>query len=136
VNPHEKPIFTKILLVDDDEASVYLSSTILQEMHAAEDIEIARDGYSASGLLGKGRWPDIILLDINMPKMDGFEFLEHLKKMGASLKTKIIMLTTSARKEDKEKAFSYRNVLDYVEKPLTEEIVRKIAIAYCSMIPL
>jgi CheY-like chemotaxis protein len=131
MEPQEKPLFTKILLVDDDEASAYLSSTILSDMHAAKDIDVARDGYSASGLLREdGNWPDIILLDINMPKMDGFEFLEHLKRIGASLRTKIIMLTTSSRKEDKEKAFSYRNVLDYVEKPLTEEIVRRIALAY------
>lgn len=127
----EKPLFQKVLLVDDDEASVFLSTTILNEMHAAQDIEVARDGYIACGVIGEHNWPDVIFLDINMPKMNGFDFLEHLRKTGDIIKTKIVMLSTSSRKEDMDKAFSYKNVLGYVEKPLTEETVRRIALTCC-----
>jgi CheY-like chemotaxis protein len=66
-----------------------------------------------------------------MPKMDGFGFLEHLRKIGLSMKTKIIMLSSSCSKEDRDKALSYKNVLAFVQKPLTEDIIRKIQAAYC-----
>lgn len=123
-------MFEKILLVDDDEASAFLSTIILSDMQAANDIVVARDGYSASDLLGEGISPDIIFLDINMPRMDGFEFLERIEKNGTVKKAKIIMLSACSRKEDKEKAFSFKCVLDYVEKPLTEDKVRNITTAY------
>ena len=127
----EAPLFKKILVVDDDEASACLSTTVLSDMHAAKDIEVAQDGYIASQLIDESNCPDIIFLDIHMPKMDGFGFLEHLRKIGLSMKTKIIMLSSSCSKEDRDKALSYKNVLAFVQKPLTEDIIRKIRAAYC-----
>jgi len=124
------PMFRKILLVDDDEASNFYSDTILREMDAAKEIDIAEDGSEACHLLVPGKCPDIIFLDIRMPKMDGFNFLDQLNKLGSCPNTRVVMLTSSTRKEDKEKAFSYKNVLDYFEKPLTEEIVRRVSEEY------
>ena len=127
---HGTPPFRKVLVVDDDEASACLSTMILSETCAAQDIEVARDGYAATRLIQENCNPDIIFLDIHMPKMDGFGFLEHLSTLGLSEKTKIVMLSGSSSKEDREKAFSYLNVLDFVEKPLTEESIRRIGTAY------
>jgi CheY-like chemotaxis protein len=123
-------MFRKILLIDDDEASNFLSDTILRDMDAAPEIDIAEDGPTACHILGQGSCPDIIFLDIRMPQMDGFNFLDRLKNMGSCPNTKVVMLTSSSRREDKEKAFTYMNVLDYFEKPLTEEIVRKVSDEY------
>jgi len=80
----EAPLFKKILVVDDDEASACLSTIILSDMHAAKDIEVAQDGYIASQLVDESNCPDIIFLDIHMPKMDGFELLHHCNTLPAS----------------------------------------------------
>jgi len=125
-------MFSKVLLIDDDEASTFLSETILQDMGAATEIEIATDAFAACDLVKNKNCPDIIFLDIRMPRMDGFGFLDRLAKMGACGRTKVIMLTSSYRKEDKEKALNYSNVLDYFEKPLTEQIVEKVREEYYS----
>jgi len=124
------PMFSKVMLVDDDEASNFLSETILSDMQAAEEIAVAEDGLAATSLIKNASCPDIIFLDIRMPRMDGFDFLEYLSKLGCCQKTKVIMLTSSPRKEDKEKALQYKNVLDYFEKPLTEQIVLKVSEEY------
>ena len=124
------PMFRKILLVDDDEASNFLSDTILRDMNAASEIVVADDGSTATNFVGNGDCPDIIFLDIRMPRMDGFRFLDYLNKLDNCKNTKVVMLTSSARKEDREKAFHYSNVLDYFEKPLTEQIVRKVSEEY------
>ena len=123
-------MFSKVLLVDDDEASNFLSETILSDMHIAKEISIAEDGLKASRLVKDENCPDIIFLDIRMPRMDGFDFLEYLSKRGNCKQTKVIMLTSSPRKEDKEKALGYANVLDYFEKPLTEQMVLKVSEEY------
>ena len=125
-------MFKKILLVDDDESCNFLSETILQDMDAAKEIEVAEDGLVACSLMEKGTCPDIIFLDIRMPRMDGFDFLEKLNKMKVCDSSKIFMLTSSPRQEDREKAFQYKNVLEYLEKPLTEQVVRRISTEYFS----
>lgn len=118
------------MLVDDDEASNFLSRTILDDMGAAREIEVAEDGDIACELIGKDNCPDIIFLDIRMPRMGGFDFLNRLNKKGSCSKSKIVLLTSSAREEDRQKALQYQNVVDYLEKPLTEEAAQKVIKAY------
>jgi len=122
--------FNKILLVDDDEASNFLSSVVISDLDAAKEIETAPDGYIACNMIKQEECPDIIFLDIRMPRMDGFDFLDNLRKMGLCEHVKIVMLTSSTRKEEKDRAFTYKWVVDYFEKPLTEEIVQKVASEY------
>src|SRR6201990_3352655 len=112
--------FNKILLVDDDEACNFLSSTIIDDLDAAREVEIANDGFIACDLIKKEKCPDIIFLDIRMPRMDGFAFLDSLERTGLCDHVKIVMLTSSIRQEERDKALSYKWVIDYVEKPLTE----------------
>jgi len=121
------PKFNKILLVDDDEACNFLSSIIISDLDAANEVETATDGIVACDLIQKQKCPDIIFLDIRMPRMDGFGFLDNLEKTGLCEHVKIVMLTSSIRKEERDKALSYKCVVDYFEKPLTEEIIQKIA---------
>ena len=118
--------FNSILLVDDDKATIFLSQALLTYVHAAKEIAIAEDGIIACELLKKGHCPDIIFLDIRMPRMDGFEFLESLEKMDVCKNAKIVMLSSSVMLEEKQKAFAYKKVIEYFEKPLTEELIMKV----------
>jgi two-component system alkaline phosphatase synthesis response regulator PhoP/two-component system response regulator VicR len=116
----------KILIIDDDATMVNLLSTILE-------IDGFEAGYALSGkqafeILSKGL-PDLILLDIMMPEMDGFEVLARLRQDPATSKLPIIMLT--ARTDDKDIFEGWRRGADeYVTKPfdprLLVETIRKV----------
>ena len=128
-SPENSPI-NKILLIDDDPAANYLSKELLERLNAAKVIETAENCLRALELIKQVNCADIILLDIKMPGLDGFDFLEKLKTLALSKKIKVVMLTSSLRPEEKLKAFSYKAVVEYFEKPLTPEKVQLIASAY------
>ena len=71
----------------------------------------------------------ILLLDLNMPTMSGWEFLERFERLDEKIKNrlKIYVLSSSVDPRDKERAASNKNVLDYIIKPLTKEIVVTIS---------
>lgn len=118
--------FNKILLVDDDKAMNYLSREVLTELNASNEIAVAENGQEAILHITNSNCPDVIFLDIRMPFMDGFEFLDSLTQKGICRHVKVVMLTSSIRPEDRKKAFSYKFVIDYFEKPLTEEKIQKV----------
>jgi CheY-like chemotaxis protein len=119
--------FDKVLLVDDDEATNFLAELAFRNLAIAKDIAVASDGFVASDWIKRNSCPDIIFLDIRMPRMDGFDFLDNLADMNLCKQVKVVMLTSSTRSEDKARAFSYTAVVDYIEKPLTEQVIKKIA---------
>jgi len=120
----------KILLVDDDATANYLSKELLESLNAAKEIEVAENCLRALELIRQADCADVIFLDIRMPGIDGFDFLERLKSIALSKKVKVIMLTSSLRPEDKLRAFSYKSVIEYLEKPLTPEKVKMIATTF------
>jgi CheY-like chemotaxis protein len=124
--------FDKVLLVDDDAATNFLAELAFKNLAIASEIQVACDGLAACELLKQSNCPDIIFLDIRMPRMDGFEFLDYFTRMNVCKKVKVVMLTSSSRSEDKEKALIYNAVIDYIEKPLTEDVIQKIADSYFS----
>ena len=75
---------------------------------------------------GKIVVPDLILLDINMPEMDGWEFLYHLDRMGIS--SDVMMLSSSIHWEDISKARNFDRVKCYIEKPLTEDKIEEFIV--------
>lgn len=124
-----------ILLVDDNPADNEFHTITLKKADVCSYIKVATDGEQAlayllkSGEEGQSELfpkPDIIYLDINMPRMNGFEFLLEYKKLSEDLKSRvvIIMLTTSLNPDDHEKAKSFE-VHEFENKPLTAEIVRQ-----------
>jgi CheY-like chemotaxis protein len=124
--------FNCILLVDDDFASNYLTETVLQDMELTDHIHISKNGQEALHFVeqnckaNSSTCPELILLDINMPVMDGFEFLKEFEKIQANKQpTYVILLTTSTNNKDIEKAKHF-NVMAYLEKPLTEEKLNQI----------
>jgi CheY-like chemotaxis protein len=128
--PVELLPINKILLVDDDATANYLSKELLESLHAANEIETAENCLRALELIKQSDCADVIFLDIKMPGIDGFDFLERLKKLSIEKKIKVVMLTSSVRPEDKLRAFSYKAVIDYLEKPLTPDKVQMIATTY------
>jgi CheY-like chemotaxis protein len=128
--PVELIPINKVLLVDDDIAANYLSKELLEKLHVAKEIDIAENGSVAFTLITQKECPDVIFLDIKMPQMDGFDFLECLQNMDLPKNVKVIMLTSSVRPEDREKALSYKGVVDYFEKPLTPEKLQMAIVTY------
>ena len=122
-----------IMLVDDDEANNFLNKRILGKMDCAEHIEVAENGLKAIELLKEAIemeqcLPKLIFLDLNMPIMDGWEFLEEFNKLGYSLKkmTKIIILTTSLNPDDRTRAESLTEIIGYLNKPLRSVFVEPL----------
>jgi CheY-like chemotaxis protein len=114
----------KVLLVEDDEITNFLSETILSAL-GVTSVFATLNGMEGLTYLTQD-CPDLILLDIAMPVMDGFEFLEEKLKTGACPTSKVAMLTSSIRKTDQDKASAFPEVIDYLEKPLSPEKVQKL----------
>jgi CheY-like chemotaxis protein len=123
-----------ILLIDDNESDNYYHKIIIEGMNIAGKIEIAENGLEALTLLKKEKQtpPELIFLDINMPKMDGWEFLEKYKDLDIKQKARItiVMLTTSSNPEDRKRAEKAAEVSGFVTKPLSEEILNGILEAH------
>ncbi len=124
-------MFGKILLVDDDKICSFLHSDLLQELDIARQVISLPNGQLALQYVQQhclaaapepGACPDLILLDLHMPVMDGFEFLEELTRLGLSslIRESVVVLTTSDNAGDQWEADQLR-VKDYLVKPLTPE---------------
>lgn len=120
----------KILIVDDDDITCYISKFTLQEMMFAHEVEHAPDGSEALAYIREhcsktsrtdADCPDLILVDINMPGMDGFHLLEAMQQ-DRSLDLEriyVVIITTSDRPKDMQKAASYGSfVKGFLSKPL------------------
>lgn len=92
------------------------------------EIQVAENGQEALAIIEKnGSCPDVIFVDVNMPVMDGFEFLQALKEKTPYYNTaKVFVITSSLRDSDRETALSFACVKGYIEKPLNEEVVAGI----------
>lgn len=114
-----------VLLVDDDFTSNLLSETIIKRLDITEDIAVADNGEDAFQYIKEtcfsDRCPELILLDIHMPILNGFEFLEAYKLL-KSFNNKIVLaiLTSSSFEKDIEAAKDL-GVDDFIIKPLTSE---------------
>ena len=123
-----------ILLVDDDDDDNYFHKMVIDEMEITDHIEVVFNGLEALAYLKDENKPkpDLVFLDINMPKMNGWEFLEAHKLLNEEHKAKLIvvMLTTSSNPEDKKRAAAYGDVTDFNSKPLTQEMLTVILERY------
>lgn len=117
-----------ILLIDDDNITNFLNKKIILNSGLADSIEAFDSGNEAiryiheilDGTLSKPV-PELILLDIMMPVMDGFDVLDELQKLPAATKEnmRVIMLSSSLDKRDQNRAMGYEMVADFLSKPLT-----------------
>lgn len=121
-----KKQLNSILLIDDDEATNFINEMVIKEADCTNKIITVETGTEALEFLlsktdGKHPQPDLIFLDINMPQMNGWEFLEEYKKLKEHQKGKItiVMLTTSLNPDDEKRAEKIKDIDDFKNKPLT-----------------
>lgn len=118
------------MLIDDNEDDNFFHERTIKKHDVANTILIHTSALSALDYLkskdnDKDTHPDLIFLDINMPHMNGWEFLEEYNNIKKELQSQaiVIMLTTSENPDDKIRAKSWDFVSNYVTKPLTEELI-------------
>lgn len=124
------------LLVDDDSINNFINERLLKKLNLAHETKIVLNGEEAVKYIrertGEGKaCPELILLDINMPVMDGFEFLQAYQKMDIPNKTSvvIVMLTTSTNPNDTER-LNNSGVAGYINKPLTEQKLTDVMVKH------
>ena len=122
-----------VLLVDDDFATNFINKKIIQKANITEHIQVALNGKEALDYLcNKGKFestdsefpkPQLILLDINMPVMDGWEFIEAYKSLDLTNKGNIaiVMLSSSFNPADKAKAESISEIAAFKQKPMSKD---------------
>jgi CheY-like chemotaxis protein len=113
----------KILLVEDQPADVRLTEEVLKQGKVANELYVAEDGEKAMDFLRReGEYqdvprPDLVILDLNLPRMDGKEVLQAIKGDPALLKIPVLMLTTSGAERDILDAYKH-HVNAYITKPI------------------
>lgn len=121
-----------ILLVDDDQIFHFLSTKVIKRMNFTNEILTASNGKDALNVIMSrfsGLQPllDIIFLDINMPIMDGFGFLEAFKKLAVPQKENIkIVIVTSSQDSDDIRRAKELGVTHYLIKPISETSIRSV----------
>lgn len=132
----EKKYFS-VMLIDDNEIDNLINQKMIEAANISEHIYVHSGAKSAIELLKnieklKGLasqiLPEVIFLDIDMPLMDGFQFLDLFDKLHESTKQhcKIVMLTSSINPQDINKSKAYHYVKKYINKPLTQQNLLKL----------
>jgi CheY-like chemotaxis protein len=128
-----------VLLIEDDEPTNFLNRMMLQQASCTRHIRIARSGKEALNYLGNCGGeaedcprPDLIFLDINMPAMDGWEFLEQYRSLPTERKADIVlvMLTTSLNPDDEIRTRAIPEVTGFENKPLTQPKIDRLLRKY------
>ena len=116
-----------ILLVDDDEGDHYLCRQIFRRSDVEIELLTAMDGLEALSVIeAHDDLIDVILLDINMPRVNGLEFLQRYSEKATAPIPVVAMLTSSDQGSDREQTMQYDFVRDYMIKPLRKENVAKL----------
>jgi CheY-like chemotaxis protein len=121
--------YANVLVVEDDQSSAFLLKLLLLDSDRVESISVTGNGQEAMDYICRlkangSKLPELIFLDINMPLMDGFEFLEACKRVGCfeDKAVRVIILTSSNHPKDISKAGAL-GITDYLIKPISEEAV-------------
>jgi CheY-like chemotaxis protein len=122
-------ILKKVLVIDDDDLSIFLIGMTLEDIAFIESHESVNSGWEALHYLNeKDTTPDLILVDLNMPEMDGYEFIQRFEKdyWQDTPSTQVIVVTSSQRESDKNKSLSFKSVVGFIQKPISEEKIKGV----------
>ncbi|MFT3795683.1 response regulator [Flavobacterium sp.] len=128
-----------ILCVDDDPITLMLCKMVISKSSFAQEVITAQNGEEAINYFDElklntlgsdiGRYPQLILLDLNMPVMGGWEFLDEFSKpeyMTVFKNTKVIVLSSTIDPRDISKSKTYPMVIDFMSKPITKEMLEDL----------
>jgi len=128
--------YNNVMLIDDNEIDNLINQKMIEAAAVAENIYTHTSAKSAIEFLKNIEsldvadkvLPEVIFLDIDMPLMDGFQFLDEFEKLGngSKKKCKIVMLTSSINPQDFTRSKKYTSVKQYLNKPLTNESIVKL----------
>lgn len=119
-----KPLQT-VFLVDDNEVDLFVQRRFIEMKKFASTIVTFSSSSKALEALtnNPSNVPGILFLDLNMPMVNGFEFLEQVREVSQDLfnRLRVVMLTSSNSQSDRDRAFSFSNVVHFIPKPLTSQ---------------
>jgi CheY-like chemotaxis protein len=116
----------KLLVIDDDDINIFIIKKIVEKTGYPTDMVAKTNGQAAIDylkdlILNNQPFPNLILIDINMPVLNGWEFLEAYEKLNIQKDMDMYMLSSSVYENDLEKAKTYRTVKGFISKPLSIE---------------
>ncbi len=132
-NENESPQLDQVLLVEDDFDDMYIHRRVIMESGMVKNLEVTKDGQAALDFLQrKGEYalrkelsptPDLILIDISLPGMDGWDFIAQYNDLPSAITLHpiLMVLTTSLNPEDEHRALSMPRVRRFLIKPLTQD---------------
>jgi CheY-like chemotaxis protein len=120
-----------ICIIDDEEINQFILTTIIKNLNSEIKILSFNNGEVALNSLtqlydSKEDMPDIILLDINMPVMSGWQFMDEFVKLQIGKKTAIYIVTSSSSLDDKKKAKTYSDISGYLTRPIEKNTLKEI----------
>jgi len=125
------PAFKKIMVIDDNPTDRYIAKRMAEKYHFAEEIILQESALEALNYIRSlentpDLLPQFIFLDINMPGMNGYEFLEEYANLSESIRTNciVLMITTSIHPDDFKRAEHNPSVFRFLNKPLDREKFR------------
>ena len=121
-----------ICIIDDDPIFVFGSKILLRNNSFASDYLVCQNGKEALDVItplieSEDKLPEVIFLDLNMPIMDGWEFLDEFGKISREREIRIYILSSSVDSRDIERAKKYDMVNGFIAKPLTDVKIKELA---------
>lgn len=123
----------RIVLIDDDSTTNYLNKLIIERAALVDEVLTFESGQEALDYFKKNQSNEdisLVLLDINMPVMNGWQFLDQYQASNGSESNKIVLLSSSINPADKQMAENKESVLDFKSKPLSVEMLNDLVTSY------
>ncbi len=126
-------LIKNLFILDDDFITTHLMGEIIKEISFVENFHIEHNGWQALEYLqtvsSTNTFPDVLLIDLKMPEMDGFEFVEHYEQQFFTSYTEssLVVITSSISEKDKQRAIAYKSVSRFLLKPFSGKALEDIA---------